>query len=128
MIKLTNAQLNSFNSPTLTALFNDTARQFPVEDAFRILDIVQALEAKLKTYNTVVKQLVTKYAGTPLPNGGIKCKDTEDREALQNAINELNVVEIEIPNNKVKMSPAWPTLTLAEASILRLIADADIEK
>lgn len=124
MIKLTNAQLNAFNAPVITQLFQDTSRQFPVKDAFMLLDAIQAFQPKLQVYNAMVQKIVEKYKGVPQPDGSIKCEKMEDRISLQKEIDDLNNIEIVVKGVKpVKMVPEWPKLTISEAAILRPLID-----
>ena len=126
MIKLTNAQLNAFNAPIITQLFQDTARQFPVKDAFMILDAIQAFQPKLQVYNAMVQNIVKKYNGTPQAGGGVECEKMEDRISLQKEIDDLNEIEVQVKGVKpVRMGPEWPKLTISEAAILRPLIETN---
>ncbi len=128
MIKLTNAQASAFNSPIVGKLFADPERQFPIDDAFRLADIVQEIQNKLQVYNPQLQKVIEDTGGKIQPNGQVQYPDPESSVRAQEAINKLNAVEIEIPGQKVAIKASWPNLSLAEATILRAITENDSKK
>jgi hypothetical protein len=124
MIRITNLQASSFLLPIMQTLYQDSSRQFPAKDAFRLIDLVNQVQARMGAYNDAKLKIVQKYEGDiNQETGAIGYRTNKDRNAAMEEINELNSVEIEIPVDKIKYSPDWPKLTMAEASILDPLVD-----
>ena len=125
MFKVSNGQLSAFNSPVIASLFADPARQFPVQDAFRLSDLVQQIQTRLQTYNEHVRKTIKQGGGEIAKSGQVSYKNPEDQLKTQLEIDKLNEVEIELIGALVLITENWPKLSLAEATILRPITDGN---
>jgi len=121
MLNLTNAQASAFNSPIISRLFQDTSRQFPIEDVFLLSAAVQEIQGKLSTYQKAAKDILDKYEGAISPEGMAVYPDQEKTVSANAEFERLNKVEMEYAINPIAVKPGWPNLTLAEATILQPI-------
>lgn len=128
MFKITNGQASAFNSSIIGKLFSDQSRQFPVADSFRLSDLVQLIQDRMRTYNEQVRKIVTANRGEILPDGRVDYEKFDDQVTANKQIMELNAVEIEIAGEKLKIKDDWPNLSLAEATILKAIIDEPAEE
>lgn len=124
MIKLTNQQAAQLNSPIIANLMQDTARPFPMTDAFKLSDILQTITTRLRNYHETSRKIVEDRTGTIDPKTGlITYLEPDQGEEANKMLQELNEVELEYQGDKLKPTEDWPKLTLAEASLLRPIID-----
>ena len=121
MFTINNGQAGAFNSPAIGKLFAAEDRQFPVDDAFRLADIIRQIHEKSSLYKDQTKKLVETNGGTIANDGRVRYKSKDDATIVQQELDKLNAVELELTGTKVKPTSAWPKLTLAEATILRPI-------
>ena len=119
MFKISNGQASAFSSPIIVKLFSDEKRQFPIEDAFKLSDMIQSIQSRLETYRTAIKKIIDSHQGKIADNGFVTYPDEDNQRAAGIEIEKLNAVEIECPGELISPSAEWPKLTLAEASILR---------
>lgn len=123
MIKLTNKEASALLSPVAQRLFSDSRRPFPVRDTFLILDLINSIEPRNKTFNTQLSEIVKKYDGEILPTGSVKLKDESKRSELEGKIDELSKIELEYPSEKLTITDGWPNLSVQEAHILKPIIE-----
>ena len=119
MIKIKNGEASAFNSQAIADLFSNDARQFPVEDAFRLLDMIDSIQKRLETYHKTVKRIIDDHQGKVDGKGRITYPNMENQESAQQKIMSLNEIEIEIAGERINPNDQWPKLTLTEAAILR---------
>lgn len=121
MFKITNAQASAFTSPTMAKLFNDENRQFPIEDAFKLSDMIQQIQTRLEPYMVSLRKIINMYGGIVADNGIVTYPNNEQRVKAEVEVNKLNAIEVEYPGDLLTPSEGWPKLTLAEATILKPI-------
>lgn len=118
MIELTNLQIIAFDTPAMTDLLNSKERQFPIDDAFRLADIVETLVPKIKAYRKTVRKIIDTHKGTT-ENGVLKFPSDYDEDKANVEIETLNETVTKCQITKVKKSDKWPALTIAEARVLK---------
>lgn len=121
MIKLTNRQCDALLSPLAQKLFTNEDRKFPVDVAFKLLDIITCIRQRIKSYHTTFRDIVKRNGGTIDDLGVITYNSTQGRSKANEEIEDLMTMEIEIHGFKIPMDKSWPELTIAEAEILRPI-------
>lgn len=119
MIKIKNGEASAFNSPAIANLFNNDQRQFPVEDAFKLLDMINNIQQRLEPYRQTVKKVISEHQGKIDSKGMVSYPDAQKQESARKKIETLNQIEIEISGNRLNPTDDWPKLTLTEAAILR---------
>lgn len=119
MIKIKNGEASAFNSPAIANLFNNDQRQFPVDDAFQLLDMINSIQIRLEPYHQTVKKIISEHHGKVDGKGKISYPDPQSQESARKKIETLNDIEIEITGNRLNPTEDWPKLTLTEAAILR---------
>lgn len=128
MIKITNGQASAFNTQIVANLFSDQSRQFPIEDAFRLSDIIQQIQHRMLAYKKQLKKIVEDNSGKIDANGLVKYPDDKKAQIAQEQIDRLNAIEIKVPCEPVNIDINWPKLTLAEATILRPLLNDSIKE
>lgn len=126
MIKLTNAQAAAINTDIIAKLFNDNSRQFPITDAFKLADVLQEIQKRLKVYYVKQKEIIESHGGKIHENGAVTYPKPEDQLRAAQGIAELNSIELEYPGSKLQMTHEWPKLSLAEATVLRPLVAVDL--
>lgn len=121
MLKLTNAQISVLNSPVVKNLCEDTTRPFPLDDAFRLAAILDAIGPRVLKFQEAARKIISRHGGEIGPTGAIAYPDTEMRVKASEELNLLNTVELEYVGEKLTPTKEWPKLTLAEAAVLRPI-------
>lgn len=120
MITLTNEQILAIASPGINSLFTDPARQFSVYDGFKFLEVMAMIKPKVELYNEAVNTIISNNGGTHNgPNTKVEYPSEEQKENAIKSIKELLSIPVEIQVNKLKISDAWPKLTLTELTILK---------
>lgn len=119
MFKITNGEASAFNSPVLAKLFTDENRKFPIEDAFKLSDMIQVVVARMEPYRTALKKIIAEQDGEADENGFVRYPSEESRDRAKEEIDRLNAIENEYPGELITPGAGWPNLTLAEATILR---------
>jgi len=124
MIKLTNSQCSALMTPTIKKLFDDSSRQFPIQDAFKLSDLLTALQGRMKAYFEQVQKIAKEDNAKIEANGAVSGLSIE----AQKKIAELNRTELEYNFEKLDITDDWPKLTLSEASILRPLLNLNGDK
>lgn len=123
MFKLKNGEIQALNSPVMQTLFDDQNRHFPVEDAFRLADILQQSQAHLIAYKNTARSIIEKHLGTITATGAVKYPSDANRDKAMKEVNTLNALEVELTGERLKPSGPWPQVSLSEATVLKAIMD-----
>lgn len=121
MVKLTNREAANFLSPVLTELLNAKDRRFPVADAFRLAEMIEQINSKIKVYQEQTRAVIGSHNGSIGKDGKVTYSSTEGLVAANKELDELNRIVVEVQGNKVEQKDSWPPLSLQEAFILRPI-------
>lgn len=119
MIKISNIQASAFTSPLISKLFSDESRPFPIEDAFKLSDMIQEIQKKASAYRAAVVKVVEQFDGIIADDGVVTYPNTEKQALAVAEVEKLNAVELEYPGEKLTPNDQWPKLSIAEATILR---------
>lgn len=115
MIKLTNLQCSALMTKTIQNLFSDESRQFPIQDAFKLSDLLTSVQSRMKGYFDQIQKIAKEDSAKIEANGMVSGLSIE----AQKKIAELNRAELEYNFEKLDITDDWPKLSLSEASILR---------
>lgn len=127
MIRLTYAELMSFNSPVITKLLSSDSRQFPTDDAIRIAGFINQIQPMIKLYQEQARKTVEQFGGTIKKEGGVQYKDQETQSKVESELVKLNDVEVELTGDLLTKTDNWPNLSIYEAMILRPLINVDGE-
>lgn len=124
MIRLTNSQSSALMTPIIQKLFDDETRTFPIQDAFKLTDLLTAVQGRMKAYFEQVQKIAKEDGAKIGTNGAISGLSID----AQKKIAELNQVELEYNCDKLDITDDWPKLSLSEASILRPLLNLNGDK
>jgi len=127
MIRLTYAELMSFNSPVITKLLSSDSRQFPTDDAIRIAGFINQIQPMIKLYQEQARKTVEQFGGIVKKEGGVQYKDQETQLKVESELVKLNDVEVELTGDLLTKTDNWPNLSIYEAMILRPLINVDGE-
>ena len=127
MIRLTYAELMSFNSPVITKLLSSDSRQFPTDDAIRIAGFINQIQPMIKLYQDQARKTVEQFGGTIKKEGGVQYKDQKMQSKVESELVKLNDVEVELTGDLLTKTDNWPNLSIYEAMILRPLINVDGE-
>lgn len=127
MIRLTYAELMSFNSPVITKLLSSDSRQFPTDDAIRIAGFINKIQPMIKLYQEQARKTVEQFGGIIKKEGGVQYKDQETQLKVESELVKLNDVEVELTGDLLTKTDNWPNLSIYEAMILRPLINVDGE-
>lgn len=127
MIRLTYAELMSFNSPVITKLLSSDSRQFPTDDAIRIAGFINQIQPMIKLYQDQARKTVEQFGGIIKKEGGVQYKDQETQSKVESELVKLNDVEVELTGDLLNKTDNWPNLSIYEAMILRPLINVDGE-
>lgn len=127
MIRLTYAELMSFNSPVITKLLSSDSRQFPTDDAIRIAGFINQIQPMIKLYQEQARKTVEKFGGIIKKEGGVQYKDQKTQSKVESELVKLNDVEVELTGDLLTKTDNWPNLSIYEAMILRPLINVDGE-
>ena len=127
MIRLTYAELMSFNSPVITKLLSSDSRQFPTDDAIRIAGFINQIQPMIKLYQEQARKTVEQFGGIIKKEGGVQYKDQETQSKVESELVKLNDVEVELTGDLLNKTDNWPNLSIYEAMILRPLINVDGE-
>ena len=127
MIRLTYAELMSFNSPVITKLLSSDSRRFPTDDAIRIAGFINQIQPMIKLYQEQARKTVEQFGGIIKKEGGVQYKDQETQSKVESELVKLNDVEVELTGDLLNKTDNWPNLSIYEAMILRPLINVDGE-
>lgn len=127
MIRLTYAELMSFNSPVITKLLSSDSRRFPTDDAIRIAGFINQIQPMIKLYQDQARKTVEQFGGIIKKEGGVQYKDQETQSKVESELVKLNDVEVELTGDLLNKTDNWPNLSIYEAMILRPLINVDGE-
>ena len=119
MIKLSNDEQQALLSKAAVRLFTDSNRPFPTKDIFQILDLIELIEKRSKTYREQFKKIIDDHNGKVDDRNNVTYETDEDKAKAIEKILELNAATLEYNFEPLTVDDKWPNLTLAEASILK---------
>lgn len=119
MFKITTAQAANFSSPSIAKLFDDATRPFPTEDAFRLADIIDQINEKIKLYQKQARKVVEGCTGEIDKQGNITYFDPDGESKAESELEKLKSVELEFTGDLLTKTDDWPNLSLHEALILK---------
>ena len=119
MIRLTNNQAQALLSKAAVNLFADSTRPFPTKDIFNILDLVEMVEKRNRTYLKQYRKIIEDNKGVIGDDQKIKYASDEDKNKAIEQLIELNEAKLEYQFEPLDIKDDWPRLSLAEASILK---------
>lgn len=111
-------------TPIIQKLFDDETRTFPIQDAFKLTDLLTAVQGRMKAYFEQVQKIAKEDGAKIGTNGAISGLSID----AQKKIAELNQVELEYNCDKLDITDDWPKLSLSEASILRPLLNLNGDK
>ena len=83
--------------------------KMPIEISYKIMKIIQAIEREENFFSKKMNEIIQEFGDKKengelifLENGNIKIKDGKEQEC-QKEIKELNELEIELPDYKIKL-------------------------
>ena len=124
MIKLTNLQCSALMTKTIQNLFSDESRQFPIQDAFKLSDLLTTVQSRMKAYFEQVQKIAKEDGAKIEANGAVSNLSIDAQKKLI----ELNQAELEYNFEKLDITDDWPKLSLSEASILRPLLNLNGDK
>lgn len=127
MIRLTYAELMSFNSPVITKLLSSDSRQFPTDDAIRIAGFINQIQPMIKLYQEQARKTVEQFGGIIKKEGGVQYKNQKMQSKVESELVKLNDVEVELTGDLLTKTDNWPNLSIYEAMILRPLINVDGE-
>lgn len=124
MIEITNAELSGFLNPIVSNLFNDPEREFPIDDAFKLADLLSQIQQKAQIYQSQARKIIEGHGGKINPDGGVEYPENTKLSDVQKDLGILNSVVVQFPGERIKLKKdSWPKLTLMEAFILKPIVE-----
>lgn len=121
MITISNAELANFLDPALNELLNDKTRRFPTADVFKISDLLDQIQMKVRVYQKCAKTIMEDCGGTLDEKGVMSFRAIADKQKAEKEIDNLNRESVEIQGDLIPWKKSWPDLTIREAVILRPI-------
>lgn len=124
MITLKCSEISAFLNPIISELLNDSNRKFPIDDAFKLADLVGQIQEKAKPYQDQAKKIIEANEGVvDIDTKTIKYPTEEQRLKASRDLTLLQNATVEITGTKLLVKDTWPDLSVAEALILKPLTE-----